>query len=128
MATVEPPRPRRKAPGLDASFRCEALRCVCPVRCCLLRQKVAERQVTHDRHRGTSPDFPSCLHCPQGEKIRKAAGVALLWRGEGAGGRTARTQLHGERARQEAARRRLEAVGLLDAPPSVDEPPQDELV
>ena len=46
VAKSEPPCPRLPALGLDEPIRCEALRCTCTVRCCVVRQKVAERQAT----------------------------------------------------------------------------------
>jgi hypothetical protein len=104
-------------------IRCAALHATVPARCCLLRQQVARVQVTRDRHRGTSPDFPSCLRCAQGAALSAAIGTDDVWRGCGAGGRSQQIRTRRDRDAQERARERLERRGLLALVPSVDEPP-----
>ncbi len=108
--------------ALSTPIYCDALHCILAARICALRQRIAARQTTRDLHRGTAPTYPRCLHCPQGASL--GAPLGLAWRGEGAGGRSERLRTGGIRAML-AARRRLEAVGLLEIPPTMDEPPPE---
>jgi hypothetical protein len=117
---------RRPELELDSRIACRALHAIVPARVCLLRQAVSRRQRTQDTCRGQGSMFPSCTDkCEQGAAIRAAVPGAdrVRWRGAGPGGRFDRGR--DRAAGQMAARRRLELVGLLDLPPSIDAPPRD---
>jgi hypothetical protein len=107
----------------DEPIRCVKLHAIVSARVCALRQRVSEIQRTTQLSRGQGGDFPSCTErCAQGAAVKAALGPAgrLSWRGSGPGHRFAQERC---RAAQYAARGRLEAIGLLDVPPSIDEPP-----
>jgi hypothetical protein len=123
---------------LDTPIRCERLHATLVARVCIVRQLVTDRQRPKAATRSSSgrrctvSEFPACdsRTCGPGRAIREALDPenGQTWRGSGPGGRFERGASGGQRnvAAQREARRRLRVVGLLDVPPSLDEPPEDE--
>lgn len=118
-----PPRPWRVHP--DTPFDCKALGCKgLLARMCVARQRVSEMQRTNDTWRGEAPKYPSCQteRCAQGRGIRQALDVEVTWVGVGSGKRIEQGRRTGA---QEAARRRLKLVGLLDQVRTLDDEESD---
>ncbi|ACG73241.1 hypothetical protein AnaeK_2013 [Anaeromyxobacter sp. K] len=124
VATLHPAAGGELEPG--SRFRCLALSATLSVRVCVLRQAVVRRQRTLQTSRGQGTSFPTCDGCLQGAALRAAlpGGAELRWRGSGPGGRFARGRQSGGRE-QQAARRRLARVGLLELAPTIDDPPPE---
>lgn len=121
-----PPRPWRLDP--DDVFDCRTLGCRgLKVRECVVRQIATDVQRTTQASRGQGTIHPSCdsRKCAQGRGNREALDreADVTWRGRGPGKRWDRGGSKG--ACQLAARSRLAAVGMLDSPPSLDEPPEE---
>lgn len=117
-----PPRPWRLY--RDSVVHCAAYGCPVPAHICVVRQLASEVQRTHDTHRGQASDYPACntARCAQGRGVRAALDPTdeVIWNGEGAGKRAGRSKRRKEKRKQEAARARLERVGLLDEVRTLD--------
>lgn len=104
----------------DDLFPCSTLHCSKVLaRVCIARQRVGDIE-TRDTWRGQAARYPHCVtrRCAEGRLVRSRIGE----RPELAGDRRERPRVAGEAAavlppQQRAAKRRLEAVGLLDEVP-----------
>ena len=106
-------------------FRCERLNGqLVQAHVCVARQKASDIQRTQDTHRGEASEYPSCVssQCAQGRAIRRALDpkARMTWVGAGPGGRFQRERSRKVRSAQEAARARLERVGMLERPRTLD--------
>jgi hypothetical protein len=117
-----PPRPWRLY--RDSIVDCTTLGCPVPAHICVARQIAAGLQRTHDTHRGQASEYVTCVteRCAQGRGVRAALDPqdAVVWKGEGAGKRASPTRRRREKAKQNAARSRMESVGLLDEVRTLD--------
>jgi hypothetical protein len=127
------PKPTRQLVLSFMSFRCERLGVESmSAHVCVTRQKVTDLQRTKQTSRGQSSDYPRCdsRSCEVGRRIRERldAHARETWTGAGFGGRFARGRENADASKQEAARRRQEAEGRLDAPRilDIDPDPADE--
>jgi hypothetical protein len=128
-ALLAPPEPHL----VSDTFHCSTLHATVRARVCIVRQLRSEEQVTRDTWRGQGSDYPSCTQrCAQGCAIRAALGGELLRadvRGplRGSRGFGLRRRERPDLSEQVVARARLRVVGLLEIPPSLDEPPPDQV-
>jgi hypothetical protein len=127
-ALEEPPREKVDPadqlvlPMLDARFECLALCSVVTVGVCIARQAATDCQRTTQTSRGQGTAYPSCdsRKCAQGRHIRERfdPDASAKWTWEGP------VKLYGKGranvAAQEAAKRRIASVGLLDEVPTLD--------
>jgi hypothetical protein len=108
----------------DSQVACTTLRCTLYASQCVARQKASDIQKTKDTWRGEASSYPHCVteKCAQGRGVRTALDPAAQvdWRGAGPGGRFERSRRDVESVA--AARAAQRAVGLLDAPPTIDGP------
>jgi hypothetical protein len=125
LAPATPPRLLPETP-----IACAKLSAIIPARVCVLRQQACDHAGTQQGYRGQASDFPGCetRSCTQGRAVRKKLerlvqlGRPRGWTGSGFGMCPASPA---SVIAQRAARRRLQLVGLLDVPPSMDDPPRE---
>ncbi len=108
------------------TFRCARLNADdVPVHTCVTRQVVTDLQRSRQVSRGQGSDYPSCdsRSCDQGRSIRGRLdpSTPIAWQGAGPGGRFERERSRGLFAVQEAARTKLDRVGLLAQASTVDQ-------
>jgi hypothetical protein len=106
----------------DDVIDCRTLRCKVPAHVCVMRQNVSQIQRTRDTWRGQASRYPHCMteRCAQGRGVRAALepDAQAAWKGSGPAGLSER--LRDDVEEQRAARRRLEAAGLLDDVRTID--------